>query len=213
MEKQSLPQTENLQFQFSFFRNTWSKESTIITLYNLYLQTIGTLWKAQTECYRKLQDRPDRSNEAKMVKDAMPVVIIEGICRPHCSHAAANLEKMSRLAMYDLDHLNERTSAVKALFRALPYVAYTQTSISDRGLKVVVFLDARTPEEYPLAYAICQQTLERIAGHPCDRTMRPHHPALFLRMGCRRLLQSHSRTLSVEGRTRHRPFVNQPDQG
>ena len=70
--------------------------------------------------------------------------------------------------MYDLDHLNERTSAVKALFRALPYVAYTQTSISDRGLKVVVFLDARTPEEYPLAYAICQQTLERIAGHPCD---------------------------------------------
>ena len=113
MEKQSLPQTENLQFQFSFFRNTWSKESTIITLYNLYLQTIGTLWKAQTECYRKLQDRPDRSNEAKMVKDAMPVVIIEGICRPHCSHAAANLEKMSRLAMYDLDHLNERTSAVK----------------------------------------------------------------------------------------------------
>ena len=164
MEKQSLPQTENLQFQFSFFRNTWSKESTIITLYNLYLQTIGTLWKAQTECYRKLQDRPDRSNEAKMVKDAMPVVIIEGICRPHCSHAAANLEKMSRLAMYDLDHLNERTSAVKALFRALPYVAYTQTSISDRGLKVVVFLDARTPEEYPLAYAICQQTLERIAG-------------------------------------------------
>ena len=72
MEKQSLPQTENLQFQFSFFRNTWSKESTIITLHNLYLQTIGTLWKAQTECYRKLQDRPDRSNEAKMVKDAMP---------------------------------------------------------------------------------------------------------------------------------------------
>ena len=65
MEKQSLPQTENLQFQFSFFRNTWSKESTIITLHNLYLQTIGTLWKAQTECYRKLQDRPDRSNEAK----------------------------------------------------------------------------------------------------------------------------------------------------
>ena len=45
MEKQSLPQTENLQFQFSFFRNTWSKESTIITLHNLYLQTIGTLWK------------------------------------------------------------------------------------------------------------------------------------------------------------------------
>lgn len=98
----------------------------------------------------------------------MPVVIIEGICRPHCSHAAANLEKMSGLAMYDLDHLNERTSAVKALFRALPYVPYTQTSISGRGLKVIVFLDARTPEEYPLAYAICRQTLEQIAGHPCD---------------------------------------------
>ena len=200
MEKQSLPQTENLQFQFSFFRNTWSKESTIITLHNLYLQTIGTLWKAQTECYRKLQDRPDRSNEAKMVKDAMPVVIIEGICRPHCSHAAANLEKMSRLAMYDLDHLNERTSAVKALFRALPYVAYTQTSISDPGR-----VSSR------LRHLPADTGTHRRAS--VRRTMRPHHPALFLRMGCRRLLQSHSRTLSVEGRTRHRPFVNQPDQG
>ena len=168
MERQNSLQSKNLQFHFSFFRNTWSKESTIVTLHNLYLQTISSLWKAQTECYRKLQDRPDRSNEAKMVKDAMPVVIIEGICRPHCSHAAANLEKMSGLAMYDLDHLNERTSAVKALFRALPYVPYTQTSISGRGLKVIVFLDARTPEEYPLAYAICRQTLEQIAGHPCD---------------------------------------------
>ena len=167
MERQNSLQSKNLQFHFSFFRNTWSKESTIVTLHNLYLQTISSLWKAQTECYRKLQDRPDRSNEAKMVKDAMPVVIIEGICRPHCSHAAANLEKMSGLAMYDLDHLNERTSAVKALFRALPYVPYTQTSISGRGLKVIVFLDARTPEEYPLAYAICRQTLEQIAGHPC----------------------------------------------
>ena len=117
MERQNSLQSKNLQFHFSFFRNTWSKESTIVTLHNLYLQTISSLWKAQTECYRKLQDRPDRSNEAKMVKDAMPVVIIEGICRPHCSHAAANLEKMSGLAMYDLDHLNERTSAVKALFR------------------------------------------------------------------------------------------------
>ena len=151
MERQNSLQSKNLQFHFSFFRNTWSKESTIVTLHNLYLQTISSLWKAQTECYRKLQDRPDRSNEAKMVKDAMPVVIIEGICRPHCSHAAANLEKMSGLAMYDLDHLNERTSAVKALFRALPYVPYTQTSISGRGLKVIVFLDARTPEEYPLS--------------------------------------------------------------
>ena len=137
MERQNSLQSKNLQFHFSFFRNTWSKESTIVTLHNLYLQTISSLWKAQTECYRKLQDRPDRSNEAKMVKGAMPVVIIEGICRPHCSHAAANLEKMSGLAMYDLDHLNERTSAVKALFRALPYVPYTQTSISGRGLKVI----------------------------------------------------------------------------
>lgn len=213
MEKQSLPQTENLQFQFSFFRNTWSKESTIITLYNLYLQTIGTLWKAQTECYRKLQDRPDRSNEAKMVKDAMPVVIIEGICRPHCSHAAANLEKMSRLAMYDLDHLNERTSAVKALFRALPYVAYTQ----------IQYLRQRPQSRRISRCPHPGRVSSRLRHLPADtgthrrasvrRTMRPHHPALFLRMGCRRLLQSHSRTLSVEGRTRHRPFVNQPDQG
>ncbi|WP_455614167.1 BT4734/BF3469 family protein [Bacteroides congonensis] len=98
----------------------------------------------------------------------MPVVIVEGICRPHCSHAAANLEKMSSLAMYDLDHCGQRTAEIKALICRLPYVTYAHNSISDEGLKIIVYLDVNTPEEYPLAYAICQQTLQRIAGHPCD---------------------------------------------
>lgn len=65
MEKQSLPQTENLQFQFSFFRNTWSKESTIITLHNLYLQTIGTLWKAQTEATANYKTVPTAAMKPK----------------------------------------------------------------------------------------------------------------------------------------------------
>ena len=212
MEKQSLPQTENLQFQFSFFRNTWSKESTIITLYNLYLQTIGTLWKAQTECYRKLQDRPDRSNEAKMVKDAMPVVIIEGICRPHCSHAAANLEKMSRLAMYDLDHLNERTSAVKALFRALPYVAYTQTSISDRGLKVVVFLDARTRKSILSPTPSASRHWNASPGIRATNNA-PASPSPVLAYGMPTPTTIPLPNLIRGGKNSHRPFVDQPDQG
>lgn len=156
------------QFSFSFFNNLWSKESTIITLHDLYLQETSPLWKPKTESYRKLKGRPDRENEAKMTKDSMPVVIVEGICRPHCSHAAANLEKMSSLAMYDLDHCGQRTAEIKALIRRLPYVTYAHNSISDEGLKIIVYLDVNTPEEYPLAYAICQQTLQRIAGHPCD---------------------------------------------
>ena len=101
------------QFSFSFFNNLWSKESTIITLHDLYLQETSPLWKPKTESYRKLKGRPDRENEAKMTKDSMPVVIVEGICRPHCSHAAANLEKMSSLAMYDLDHCGQRTAEIK----------------------------------------------------------------------------------------------------
>ena len=162
------PEIKDLQFSFSFFRNLWSKDSTVITLHDLYLQVVSPLWKPQTECYRKLKDRTDRDNEAKMLKDSMPIVIAEGICRPNHSHAAANLTGLSLLAMYDLDHSNERTPAIKELFRQLPYVAYAHTSISGEGLKVFVYLDARTPEEYPLAYAICQQTLERITQHPCD---------------------------------------------
>ena len=180
MEKQSLPQTENLQFQFSFFRNNWSKESTIITLHNLYLQTIGTLWKAQTECYRKLQDRPDRSNEAKMVKGAMP----------------------------------ERTD----ICRQSPFPCSPL-----RGLHADQYLRQRPQSRRISRCPHPGRVSSRLRHLPADtgthrrasvrRTMRPHHPALFLRMGCRRLLQSHSRTLSVEGRTRHRPFVDQPDQG
>lgn len=159
---------QNSQFSFSFFNSLWSKESTIITLHDLYLQETSSLWKPKTESYRKLKDRPNRENEAQMTKSSMPVVIVEGICRPHCSHAAANLEKMSSLAMYDLDHCDQRTSEIKALLCRLPYVTYAHNSISDEGLKIIVYLDVNTPEEYPLAYAICQQTLERIAGHPCD---------------------------------------------
>ena len=151
--------------------------------------------EAQNRIVPELKGRPDRENEAKMTKDSMPVVIVEGICRPHCSHAAANLEKMSSLAMYDLDHCGQRTSEIKALIRRLPYVTYAHNSISDEGLKIIVYLDVNTPEEYPLAYAICQQTLQRIAGHPCDEQCA--RITLFLRMGSRRLLQPCSRTLPL----------------
>lgn len=126
METKSPPQTNNLQFSISFFRNLWSKESTTITLEELYQLTTGALWKPQTECYRKIKDLKGRENEAKMVKDAMPATIIEGKIRPRCSHATANLEKMSGLAMYDLDHTNERTEAIKALFRQQPYHQHFQ---------------------------------------------------------------------------------------
>ena len=156
------------QFFFSFFNNLWSKESSVITLHELYLRETSPLWKPKTESYQKLKGRPDRENEAKMTKDSMPVVIVEGICRPHCSHAAANLEKMSSLAMYDFDHCGQRTLEIKNLLCQLPYVTYAHDSISGEGLKIIVYLDVNTPEEYPLAYAICQQTLQRIAGHPCD---------------------------------------------
>lgn len=161
-------QSQEMQFFFSYFNNLWSKESTIITLHDLYQQVTSPLWKPKTESYRKLKDRPDRDNEAKMTKDSMPVVIVEGTCRPHRSHAAANLEKLNGLAMYDMDHSGQRTSEIKNRLRQLPYVAYAHTSISGEGLKIIVYLDVRTPDEYPLAYAICRQTLEQTAGHPCD---------------------------------------------
>ena len=206
MEKQSTTTNRKFTISIFFFRNTWSKESTIITLHNLYLQTIGTLWKAQTECYRKLQDRPDRSNEAKMVKR-------RHACRHHRGHLPPALQpcrsqsgKMSRLAMYDLDHLNERTSAVKALFPCSPL----------RGLHADQYLRQRPQSRRISRCPHPGRVSSRLRHLPADtgthrrasvrRTMRPHHPALFLRMGCRRLLQSHSRTLSVEGRTRHRPL-------
>lgn len=165
----NLPNPPNKKFSFSFFHSLWSKDSTVITLHDLYQLETSSRWKPQTELYRKLKQRPERENEAKMTKEAMPAVILEGTCRPRCSHAAANLERMSSLAMYDLDHCGERTGEIKTLVRRLPYVAYAHSSISGEGLKIVVYLDVNTPEEYPLAYAICQQTLERITGHPCDK--------------------------------------------
>lgn len=145
----SSSQPQSKQFSFSFFNNLWSKESTIITLHELYLRETSPLWKPKTESYRKLKARPDRENEAKMTKDSMPIVIVEGICRPHCSHAAANLEKMSSLAMYDFDHCGERTPEIKNLLCQLPYVTYAHDSISGEGLKIIVYLDVDTPKSIP----------------------------------------------------------------
>ena len=166
--KDSSAKSQEIQFSFSYFNNLWSKDSTVITLHKFYQQVTSPLWKPQTESYRKLKDRPDRENEAGMTKDSLPVVIIEGTCRPHRSHAAANLDRLSGLAMYDLDHTGQRTAEIKNILRSLPYVAYTHTSISGEGLKIVIYLDVRTAEEYPTAYAICRRTLEVLANHPCD---------------------------------------------
>lgn len=168
MEASNEPQSNDLQFTFSYFNNLWSKDSITISLSDLHQRTVSPLWKPKTESYRKLKSNPKRDNEAKMTKDSMPVVIAEGTVRPHSTHAAANLSLMSGLAMYDLDHTDRRTAEIKELLRHLPYVAYAQTSISAEGLKVLVYLDVHTPAEYPLAYAICLQTLEGILQHPCD---------------------------------------------
>lgn len=158
----------NLEFSISFFKKLWDKHSTIITLHQLYQQTISNHWQPLTECYRRLKDQPHRQNEAKNVKATLPAVIMEGVCRLNSSHGSANLEKLNGLAMYDLDHTALRTEEIKDIFRHLPYVAYTHTTISGEGLKVIVRLDARTPQEYAVAYAICQQKLECLAAHPCD---------------------------------------------
>lgn len=161
-------QQENKEFTFSYFNTLWSKESTLITLQEFHRQVTSALWKPTTEAYRRLKALSGRDNDAATIKSAMPVVIVEGVCRPRCSHAAANLESLNGLAMFDMDHCALRTPEIKAILRHLPYVAYAHTSISGEGLKIIVRLDARTPAEYPLAYAICRQTLERLAGHPCD---------------------------------------------
>lgn len=168
MKTEHNSEENNLEFSISFFGKLWDKHSTVITLHQLYQETISNRWQPLTECYRRLKDQPHRLNEAKNVKATLPAVIIEGVCRPNSSHASANLEKLNGLAMYDLDHSAQRTEEIKNLFRHLPYVAYAQTSISGEGLKVVIRLDARTPQEYAVAYAICMQQLERLTAHPCD---------------------------------------------
>ncbi len=159
---------EQPEFRFAHFHKLWSKGSTVINLREFYLDTISPHWRPITLAYRALLDDPNRQNEARNTKESLSAVIAEGVCRPNSTHAAANLETLSGLAMYDMDHSNERTAEIKAILSRLPYVAYVHTTISGRGLKAFVYLDARDFREYAIAYAICQRTLERLAGHPCD---------------------------------------------
>ena len=60
----NLPNPPNKKFSFSFFHSLWSKDSTVITLHDLYQLETSSRWKPQTELYRKLKQRPERENEA-----------------------------------------------------------------------------------------------------------------------------------------------------
>lgn len=159
---------EQPEFRFAHFHKLWSKGSTVTNLREFYLDTISPHWRPITLAYRALLDDPNRQNEARNTKESLSAVIAEGVCRPNSTHAAANLETLSGLAMYDMDYSNERTAEIKTILSSLPYVAYAHTTISGHGLKAFVYLDARDTREYAVAYAICQRTLERLAGHPCD---------------------------------------------
>lgn len=158
------------QFQkISFFTHVWEKVATVISIEDFWNDVRGSRWGVVTLAYRRWLDE-HRPEEARKLKANLPGVVVAGVCRG--GHAASQVRELSGLSMFDLDHTDERTDELVALFRTLPYVVLQFVSISGRGIKVVVRTDVETPAEYAASYPVVARELERLGGHPCDMACR-----------------------------------------
>lgn len=122
-------------------------------------------WKEQVEEYHRLLTEGEEK-KAKELKNKMPGIIVAG--RAEGTHALEHMRALSGDSMYDLDHCVGDIMAMLIKLGYLPWVKAAWRSISQEGLKIVVRIEAKTVEEYALAYAIVAYHITQELNFPCD---------------------------------------------
>ncbi|MEG1564064.1 MAG: DUF3987 domain-containing protein [Bacteroides sp.] len=144
----------------------------------------GERWEKPVAEYQQWLAAGEKE-KAKAIKNAMPGMIIAG--RAVGTHALNHMCALSGDAMFDIDEANEQTESFVATLRQWNCVRAVFRSISHRGLKVVVRIEAENGEEYATAYALVAEEISRRLHFPCDlqckNLSRPcyasHVPAAF----------------------------------
>ena len=121
-----------------YYKNRGTTDGADITIYEFFEGIReGQEWKRHVEWVREAIDDPEEYDRRK---SKSPCVTIGGVFNG--SKAAENLRQPSGLLAADLDHLGDRTEAVKYQLSQDPYVFAVFKSIGGRGLCVVFKIDS-----------------------------------------------------------------------
>ncbi|MBR5541636.1 MAG: DUF3987 domain-containing protein [Bacteroides sp.] len=156
----------NIKGICSFYENVWASQNTLMTLAEFVTAIRSNRWKQPVEAYRRMMAE-GRKAEAEKIKRGMPGLIVAGVCEG--GHSKANFCWFSGYLMIDIDDCNLSVREVLEKLERFPWCRAVWVSISGKGVKIVVRVDATSQEEYEgLAYPIVARYISRVLGVPVD---------------------------------------------
>lgn len=165
-----MKQLKSVEGECSFYEQVMSRQNRVVKLAEFVTAIRNGHWRTQVEDYRKLMEL-DRPTEAERIKKGMPGVVVAGVCEG--GHSKANFRQFSGFLMIDIDHYEGDIDELKRRVQSFPWVKSEWTSISGKGIKVVVRLDTDTKEEYEKqAYPVVARYVGRMLEVPVDMHCR-----------------------------------------
>ena len=150
----------------SYYETVRAKRNVYMTVAEFVTHIRNGRWKLPVEKYRRLKAE-GKTGEAEQVKKQMPALVVAGVCEG--GHCKDNFRSFSGCLMLDIDHFQGDVRAVLEQLQTCPWSYAGWVSISGEGIKLVVRVDANTPEEYEkLAYPIVANYISRLIDVPVD---------------------------------------------
>ena len=152
--------------QCSYYVTNHESKNEVITLEQFVTAIRSDRWKNKVEDYRRLKARGDNKG-AKFMKNLMPCLVVAGVCSG--GHSKVNFIIFSGYLMFDVDDYPGDIRALLQLLKAQPWMMAGWITISGKGLKGVVRVDARTQEEYEKqAYPLVASRIRKLIDFPLD---------------------------------------------
>ena len=124
-------------------------------------------WKNEVSSYRQLM-RDGKTEEAGRIKSNLPAILVAGQCEG--GHTKANFRRFSALQLMDIDHYAGDLRALLDLLSQQLWAYAGWITVSGKGIKVVVRVDAETPYEFEkLAYPQVEARVQELIGFPVDK--------------------------------------------
>ena len=153
--------------QCSFYRNVKVKENVVMHISEFVTQIRNGKWKNEVSSYRQLM-RDGKTEEAGRIKSNLPAILVAGQCEG--GHTKANFRRFSALQLMDIDHYEGDLRALLDLLSQQPWAYAGWITVSGKGIKVVVRVDAETPYEFEkLAYPQVAARVQELIGFPVDK--------------------------------------------
>ena len=152
--------------QCSYYVTNKAMQNEVVTLEQFVTAIRSDRWKGKVEDYRRLMARGDVRG-AKFIKNQMPCLVVAGVCSG--GHSKVNFRMFSGYLMVDVDEYPGDIRALLRLLKAQPWMMAGWITISGKGLKGVVRVDARTQEEYEKqAYPLVATRIRKLIDFPLD---------------------------------------------